>query len=132
MKKFCSSLREHATNVIHFENKKMLPLTKKELKLHQDVIACYICGKRFVKNFASDKFFWKVRDHRHFTDEYRATAPNIWNLRFSVLNEILLVFSQWVKLWLSFYHKRNSKRVWGTIWISWGKTQDSGKPFMFR
>ena len=27
MKKFCTSLREHATNVINFEKKKMLPLT---------------------------------------------------------------------------------------------------------
>ena len=29
MKKFCSSLREHVTNVINSERKKMLPLTKK-------------------------------------------------------------------------------------------------------
>ena len=29
MKKFCSSLRERATNVINFKQKKMLPLTKK-------------------------------------------------------------------------------------------------------
>ena len=34
--KFCISLTEHAPNVINFERKKMLPLTKKELKLHQD------------------------------------------------------------------------------------------------
>ena len=47
MKNFCTSLREHATNVINFEKKKMLPLTKKELKLHYDVTECYICGKRF-------------------------------------------------------------------------------------
>ena len=33
MKKFCSSLRDNATNVINFEKKKLLPLTKKELKL---------------------------------------------------------------------------------------------------
>ena len=34
MKKFRSSLREHATNVINFEKKKMLPLTKRvKLKL---------------------------------------------------------------------------------------------------
>ena len=33
MKKFCSSLREqHAKNIIDFENKNMLPLTKEELK----------------------------------------------------------------------------------------------------
>ena len=29
MKKICTSLREHATNVINFEKKKMLPLTKR-------------------------------------------------------------------------------------------------------
>ena len=29
MKKFCTFLREHATNIIDFEKKKMLPLTKK-------------------------------------------------------------------------------------------------------
>ena len=33
MKKFCSFLREHATNVINFKNKKMLPLTKKRAKI---------------------------------------------------------------------------------------------------
>ena len=47
MKKFCTSLREHATNVINFEKKKMPPLTKREKKLHQDATECYICGKRF-------------------------------------------------------------------------------------
>ena len=29
MKKFCSSLKEHSTNVIDYQKKKMLPLTKK-------------------------------------------------------------------------------------------------------
>ena len=36
MKKFCTSLREHAKNIIDFEKKKMLPLTKQGLKSHQD------------------------------------------------------------------------------------------------
>ena len=34
MKKFCTSLKEHANNIIDFEKKKMLPLTKEELKSH--------------------------------------------------------------------------------------------------
>ena len=55
MKKFCTSLREHATKVIKFEKKKMLLLTKKELKLHQDETESYICGKIFLKKFANDK-----------------------------------------------------------------------------
>ena len=46
MKKFCTSLRKSFTNVINFEKNKMLPLTKKELKLHQDATEFYICGKR--------------------------------------------------------------------------------------
>ena len=32
MKMFCTSLREQAKNIIDFEKKKMLPLTKEELK----------------------------------------------------------------------------------------------------
>ena len=39
MNKFFKSLREHAKNV----NEKMLWLTKKELKSHQDAPECYTC-----------------------------------------------------------------------------------------
>ena len=34
MKKFCISLREHATNEINFEKKKMQPLSKKSTLQH--------------------------------------------------------------------------------------------------
>ena len=43
MKKFCESLREQVKNMIDFEKKKMLPLTKEELKSQQDAKVCYIC-----------------------------------------------------------------------------------------
>ena len=33
MKNFCESLREHLKNVTDYENKKILSLTKKELKI---------------------------------------------------------------------------------------------------
>ena len=42
MKKFCTSLTEHAKNIIAFEKKKMLPLTKEGLKSHQDAEVYYI------------------------------------------------------------------------------------------
>ena len=92
MKKFCTSLREHATNVINFEKKNMLSLTKKELKLHQDVKECYICGKRFLKKLANDKNYQQVRDHCHFTGKYRCAAHSICNLRLNVSHEIPVVF----------------------------------------
>ena len=50
--------------MIAFKNKKMLTLIKEELKSHQ---VCYICGKRFLKRFANDKIYWKVRNHCHYT-----------------------------------------------------------------
>ena len=92
MKKFCSSVREHATNILKFKNKKMLPLTKEELKLHQDAKGCFICGKRFLKKFTKSKNYWKVRDHCHYTGKYRGAAHNICNLRLNVPNEILVAF----------------------------------------
>ena len=60
MKNFCESLREHAKNIIDFEKKNMLPLTKEELKSHQYVKVCYICGKRFLKKFAMTKIIEKL------------------------------------------------------------------------
>ena len=43
MKKFCTSVKEHATNVINFEKKKMLLLIKQELKSYQYAKVYYIC-----------------------------------------------------------------------------------------
>ena len=60
MKKFCTSLKEHATNVINFLNK-ILPLTKEELTSYQDIKVCYIYGKRIFRKFANDKTYQKVR-----------------------------------------------------------------------
>ena len=50
MKKFCDSLRKHTKNIIDFEKKIMLPLTRKESKSHEDAKECYICGKGMRTN----------------------------------------------------------------------------------
>ena len=92
MKKFCTSLKEHAQNIIDFEKKSKLPLAKEELKLHQDAKVCYICGKRILKKFAKDKNYRKVIDHCHFTGKYRGAAHSICNLKFNMPNEIPVVF----------------------------------------
>ena len=47
MKNFCLDLREHATKIIHYEKKEMIPLTKKEEKKHNKQKVCHICKKRF-------------------------------------------------------------------------------------
>ena len=91
MKKFCTSLNKHVTNVNNSVKKKMLPLTKKELKLYQDATEHYICEKIFLLKFANNKIYRKVRDNCHFTSKYRSAAHSICNLRFNVPNEIPVV-----------------------------------------
>ena len=66
MKKFCSSLSEHATNILNFEKKKILLLIKEEVKLHQDARKSCICGKIILQTLAKSKNYRKVRSHCHF------------------------------------------------------------------
>ena len=45
MKKFCKDLKEHATRIINYEKKKIIPLTKEEKINHNDQQICSICKK---------------------------------------------------------------------------------------
>ena len=74
MTKFCKDFREHATKIINYEKKDMIPLTKKEEENCNNQKFCYICKKEFDK---SDKKHYKVRDHCHYTGKYRGVAHNI-------------------------------------------------------
>ena len=89
MKKFCKDLREHATKIINYEKKKMIPLTTEEKIYHNEQEICYICKKEFNKN---DEKNYKVKDHCHYTGKYRGAAHNICNLRYKILKEIPIVF----------------------------------------
>ena len=84
MKKFCTSLRENAENIIDLERKKILPLTKEELKPHQEEKVCYTCGKR-IENYG------KIRDLCHYRWKYRGAAYSIFNSKLIVLNKIPVV-----------------------------------------
>ena len=71
MKKFSKDLREHATKIINYEKKKMIPLTTEE-KIHcNEQEICYICKKEFD---ISNKKHHKVRDHCHYMGKYRGAA----------------------------------------------------------
>ena len=89
MKKFCKDLREHATKIINYKKKKMIPLTIKEKIHYHEQEICYICKKEFDK---SDKKSYKIRDHCHYTGKYRGAAHNICNLRYKIPKEIPVVF----------------------------------------
>ena len=89
MKKFSKDLREHATKIIDCEKKKMIPLRAEEKIYHNKQKICYICKKEFSNN---GKKNYKVRDHCHYTGNYRGAAHNICNLRYKVPKEIPIVF----------------------------------------
>ena len=89
MKKFCKDLKEHATKIINYEKKKMVPLTTEEKIHYNNQKICYICKKEFNNN---DKKQQKVKDHCHYTGKYRGAAHNICNLRYKVPKEIPVVF----------------------------------------
>ena len=91
MKKFCLNLREHATKMINYEKKEMIPLTKKEEKNHNKQKFCHICRKEFNTN-DSDKKYPKIRDHCHYNGKYRGAANDICNLRYKIPKEIPVVF----------------------------------------
>ena len=79
MKKFCESLRERVKDIIDFEKKKTLPLTKEELKSHQSPKVCYICGKRILKKLTKSINYRKVRKHCHYTGRCRGARHCICN-----------------------------------------------------
>ena len=90
MKNFCLYLREHAAKIINYEKKEMIPLTKKEEKLHNKQKVCYICKKKFSTD-DNNKKYYKVRDHCHYTGKYSGAAHDICNLRYKIPKEILIL-----------------------------------------
>ena len=84
MKRFCKDLKDHATKIIDFKKKTMIPLTKEEDNYNKENI-CYICKKDFNND-------GKVRDHCHFTGKYRGAAHNMCNLRYKIPKNIPVIF----------------------------------------
>ena len=88
---FCRDLKEQAMKIINYEKKKIISLTDKEKETHEDKKVCYICEKEFSK-YKKSKYLKKVRDHCHYTGQYRGAAHSICNLRYHIPNEIPIAF----------------------------------------
>ena len=83
MKNFCLDLREHATEIINYEKKEIMPLAKEEKKMHCRQNKCYISKKRFSTDDNNQKYH-KVKDHCHYTGKYRGAAHDICTLRYKI------------------------------------------------
>ena len=78
MRNFCLNLKEHATKIINYEKKEMIPLTEEEKNWHNMQKVCHICKKVFSTDYSNKKYH-KVKDHCHYTGEYRGAAHDICN-----------------------------------------------------
>ena len=90
MKNFCLDLREHATKIINYEKKEIIPLTKKKEKKHDKQNVSYICKKDFLLMITIKNII--VKDHCHYTGKYRDAAHDTCNLRYEIPKEIPVVF----------------------------------------
>ena len=69
----------------------MIPLTEEEKNWHNMLKVCHICKKVFSTDYNNKKYY-KVKNHCHYTGEYRGTAHDIYNLRYKTPKEIPVVF----------------------------------------
>ena len=93
IEKLCKKLKEYAMKIINYEEKEMIPLTKEEKKSDKNQEKCHICEEKFCvdkddKNYTNRK---KVKDHCHFTGEFRGAAHSKCNLNYKVPKDILII-----------------------------------------
>ena len=49
---------------------------------------CYICKEKFEDKHVKNKKYCKVKDHCHYTREYRGTVQSICSLKYSIPKDI--------------------------------------------
>ena len=88
---FISSTDNDEERVMHSKGDNMETIINDEADkvINENEKICYTCKKKFLNN----KRYCKVRDHCHFTGEYRGAADSICNLKYSVPKKILIAFS---------------------------------------
>ena len=87
VKTFCDQIIEEARRLYHaFPERPMAPLTPKEIERYKKSNNCYICFKSFTGNNP------KVRDHCHYTGNYRGAAHRNCNLQYKIPSYIPIVF----------------------------------------
>ena len=50
IKKFCKDLKKLGMKIINFEEKKVIPLTNKQMKSYETQKVCHICKEKFCNN----------------------------------------------------------------------------------
>ena len=70
-------------------------LIKEQQESYENSKIWYVCKKKkkkFENRYLENEKYRKVRDHCHYTGEYRSAAHSICNLKYSVPKKIPIVF----------------------------------------
>ena len=66
--------------IISFKKKKMKLLIKQQQELKENAKIFHICKEKLENKYFKDKKYCKVRDHCHYTKEYRWAVHSIYSL----------------------------------------------------
>ena len=66
-------------------------LAKEQHESYKNAKIYYICKEKFENRYFKDKKYRKIRDHCHYTGQYRGAAHSLCNLDYSVPNKIPIV-----------------------------------------
>ena len=67
-------------------------LTNEKQELYEKGNICYSYDEKFEDKGTNDKKYRKVRDHCHYTGEYRGAANSICNIEYSIPKEMTVIF----------------------------------------
>ena len=93
IRELCKKLKESAMKSIYYEKKDIKPLTQEENNRYNEQKICYICEEMFCmdkddKDYINRK---KVKDHCHYTGDFRGATHSICNLKYKVPKEITVI-----------------------------------------
>ena len=64
-------------------------LAKEQQELYENAKIRYSCKEKFENKSVKDKKYCKVRDHCHYTGEFKGAVHSISNLKYGVPKKIL-------------------------------------------
>ena len=67
-------------------------LTKEQQESYKNAKICYICQEKLENKYSKDKKYRKIRDHCHYTGEYRGAVHSVCNLKDIVPKRIPIDF----------------------------------------
>ena len=90
IEKLCKKLKECAMKIINYEEKEMIPLTKEE---NEKQGKYHICEEKFCVNKDDENYTNRkeVKNHCHYTGNFRGAAHCKCNLNYKVPKDIPII-----------------------------------------